>query len=87
MDLCSHLSHQFGLLRLEAQHAGFKNIMRQGLLAIDGFVLIHGRHGCRSMCMIGCCNIDRVDLVGHRIEHFSKVSKKLSIGMLFSGCC
>ena len=60
---------------MRPQLAGLKHFVRQRLLTVDRFAVIHGRHRGRRVGMVGRRDDDGVDLIAQLAQHLTKVAK------------
>ena len=85
MHLNPHLRGQSFFLGGEPKLPGFKDFVRQRLLAIHGLVVIEGRHRRRGVGVVRRGDDDGINGIAHLVEQFTEVGKGFGAGVFFVG--
>ena len=82
VDLDTHLGDHPGLLRRQANLAGFVDLVAEGLLAVDVLAMVEGGHRDRRMHMVGHGHVTGVDVLMFLVEELAEIVEARGLRVL-----
>jgi len=79
VNLNSHLRNERTIMRKLRHSADFMQVVRQGFLAVNVFAQLHRAHGNRRMHVIGCRDINRINIFSFGIQQLPPVLINLNV--------
>lgn len=80
VDLDAHLGDEAFLFGVVLNLTAFVDVVGEGFLAIDVFAELHGGHGHGGVKVVGCGDVDAVNVAAFFVEHFPPVCVDFGFG-------
>ena len=79
MPLITHLRGDLVVPRHFTQFAGLRDVMADGLLAINCFAKLHGDHRWQRVLVVGGSDENCVDLFANFVKHLPVIEESLKL--------